>query len=493
MAAGGSVDIVRLYPLPTRSSMSCPIPPNVDLAVAQGFFWQCAQGGVGGASLNEILWVDPVDGDDLTAKTGSLVRKWKTIQAALDKALPGQTVAVLGGQYNLGSGGLVWPNTPNVKLWGFVPNVFPGDAVTMMFSLVDGVAIFNDGTVPVLTIAPPGPFMLPFVAIVVGVDLGGGVGAGVASTVKLDGQNGTAAFVFDDCSIVGNASNAVALDAFAMSLVGFVRCQAVASSLITQCGEVQVRQSAEVDLSAGVLGGVNFDPAGNTGPGRTSCHVNVIGSSTGSVTLWGNVGIDLDAQSEVGSSFTVDWTKFGGAPTSNFISANGTAFGGTVDLFIPSIPPQNTVTFLDCSFFRDVTATCAVSPGFQYYVDMKGSRWGNLKVTASGFVDIDARAGLGVGQSLAVIMPGAIDRDLDANVIVVIVPMAGNPTLFYKVPFPTYVTPDGISIQVNERKDVLTGGLLTHGFVTVSSFQVLGFLGGAGSGGIVDWIARRVT
>jgi len=62
-----------------------------------------------------ILFVDAVDGNDTTAKRGSITFSYATIQAALDAAQEGDVVWVGPGTY---TEALVWPDTENLTIQG---------------------------------------------------------------------------------------------------------------------------------------------------------------------------------------------------------------------------------------------------------------------------------------------------------------------------------------------------------------------------------------
>jgi hypothetical protein len=459
----------------------CTIPPDVDFGTAQAFFWACANG-AGGGSLSNFLFVDPQDGFDASAKTGSLVRKWKTIQAALDKAKPGQVVALVPGDYDLGSAKLTWPQTTDVQLWGMPVQLYPIISGAPSSSS-GGVRIFNDGSTPVVLVEP---LSSGFRGGIANCELGKVVApiapsptvvlaALVSPTPPTDAQ-----FSFVDCVLQNPTPNPITTVAFLA--VGFnqvlVTNSPVNGALIEQCGLVRIRDTNLFGFFASPSNvirdpGILFQPT-------DLCVIRVESSSIQGLRAAGAVTINVDQASSSLSNLLADFTAFS-TTTDYGVICSGLFEGADITLPAVGMAPGQ-INFAAATLSHgpglggsNFAVHCAFGPT-NHEVDLRGARVGSLgvtptSITADGFVNIDARDGVVGGNTvLASVAAGAIDRDYEAGSFS---SGAGTPYIVvYPVPFPSSVVPAKFKIQLTQ---VIVGapGVLP---MTVSSRTNTGFV-----------------
>lgn len=240
-------------------------------------------GGSSGGGLDHTLLVCPVTGDDAT---GGRQSPFKTIQAALDAAEAGDTVLVSPGEYDLGSGGLVWPAVNDVTLMG-MPG--PGRHVSSMpwtnFVPVS-VILRNDGTVPVITgvLAADAAAALVACAVV-------SRGSSTVPAVRMRGTAGTVFGLRDALVVAFSTSSglsALALDTAGVEDVIIAHAYGVIGAVILGASSVVVVESDSAQLIS-----VAAQPGGVTRSSAGPCSV-YFHRSTGGLEALGDVEVDVD-------------------------------------------------------------------------------------------------------------------------------------------------------------------------------------------------------
>lgn len=404
--------------------------------------------------IDNMLFVDGTDGDDNTARRGSITYKYQTIQAALDAAVTGDVVMVGPGTY----APVVWPNTQNLTLRGaglyatVIQGVAGAPAVSITPGATDlmGIALIED--IAVIT-ADAGQFAID--------------ADSSAATDAIDALHLSNVFLSADAG-----TNGLAATAFRFLNLKDVQAGEVDATL----NEVSTVLAYDCEFNQW------SDSFDHTNPYETSgrqAHAfngclfgvldvsnqawvafgkdNQVGSITAALTdeaVVNTIGI-LDYQGRVVTDVTVTfaYTTVAAGPH-NGLFMDHANIGGDFSCADAGTSTQRMQAAVRQAIFRDTTGS----------------------ITAGDVCDLDIRGSLFDQDALAVAGDGAIDRTSWYETLAVGTDVAGT-TVTFSIPYPTGKSDYSIYAECAAQPDDAGG----WSFTTKTNADVV--VNGTNSGG----------